>query len=59
METEYKEIERLLTDAQKHGRWLVDKNYDSFTACTFSWLEAKDFFERLKNLQENLIPNQF
>jgi len=57
MESEYKEIERLLADAQKHGRWSIDKNSDSFTACTFSRLEAKDYCDRLKNLQENLIPN--
>jgi len=46
-------------DAQKHGRWFIDKNSDSFTACTFSRLEAKDYCERLKSLKENLIPNQF
>ncbi len=49
----------MLNDAQNHGRWYIDKNPDSFTACTFSRLEAKDYSERLKNLKENLIPNQF
>ena len=50
MENEFKEIKRLLTDAQKHGRWFIEKNCDSFSPCIFSKLEAKDYYERLKNL---------
>ena len=48
----------MLADAQIHGKSFIEKNPDSFSPCTFSRIEAKDYYERLKNLKETLIPNQ-
>ena len=48
-----------MDDTQKHGRWFIDNNSESFTPCNFTRFEAENHLENLKNLYEKLIPDKF